>query len=156
MAGTTIHRLQGVLRIAGSALAGLILLAGCTTTGQTSGPGAPAPSRAESDSRPGKTQGIAGAYPAQARVTTPAGSRRLKPGDRLRIRMADFVAEGTVSEFSPVVSEAGEIDLPQLGTFQVKGLTIPELIEAIIDRAPRTLVYPIDAVPTPDIQLDAP
>ncbi len=90
---------------------------------------------------------------AASRPATQPTERTLHPGDRLRIRLPDFVAEGSVAEFTPTVDSKGRIDLPQLGHFDVTGLTAAQVAEAIVERAPYALVYPIDAVPTPGVEI---
>ncbi len=83
--------------------------------------------------------------PVVTPATQPAGVEpnryTLGRGDRLRIKMMDFVKADTESEFNPTVDEAGDIYVPQLGTVHVEGLTLNDLRQELETRSKDERIY---------------
>lgn len=71
--------------------------------------------------------GLAGAQPVAAQTDT---SFRLGSGDRIRVTV--FGSEDLSGEFE--VDGTGRVSLPLIQSVQAKGLTLPELEQAITDR----------------------
>ena len=73
---------------------------------------------------------------------------RIGPGDTLRLRLLDFLQVNFETELVVTVDEVGNLDLPQLKYFKVKGLTARELQDEIIKRAQDKGIYSVEDEPT--------
>ncbi len=69
-------------------------------------------------------------------------------GDALSIRILDFIARDTESEFTPVVDELGYIFVPTLGYLNVQDMTARELRSEIVQRSKNAGIFRPDSDPT--------